>query len=237
MVTAETGQTFTAPSATSAWVQVLKAVADVKKEKRETVSISGPEYFGFANPTVHKLVQELPNANRCHRYRVIDYAAKAMEAEAAERRAREERDTARSQDIGSLMRKDPSPAKADAPPARSKQPAPASAPAAGAPAHKDKDRRDSGEKGRDDAHNGASGGGGGSVLTKDDSNGPLKKRRMEGDAPERPKPPAAASHSHAPAVATASKSGVQTKLSFGPSTTSKADLRHILGEDTQPPAP
>ena len=33
--------------------------------ERKTVNISGPEYFGLANPTVSQLIQELPDADKC----------------------------------------------------------------------------------------------------------------------------------------------------------------------------
>ena len=61
---------FTGPSATSVWTAVVRNLTRIKTEllgdaERKTVNISGPEYFGLANPTVSQLIQELPDADKC----------------------------------------------------------------------------------------------------------------------------------------------------------------------------
>jgi hypothetical protein len=45
-------------SASGAWAQVVKLAG--KLRNKNTNSVSGPEYFGFGNPTVMSLLQELP---------------------------------------------------------------------------------------------------------------------------------------------------------------------------------
>ena len=40
-------------------------------------SVSGPEYFGFAAPTIARLIQELPGAERCHAYVMQDLTPNA----------------------------------------------------------------------------------------------------------------------------------------------------------------
>jgi hypothetical protein len=57
-------------SATAAWTSVVKRVNEIKSEesgKKVFTNVSGPEYFGLANPTVMKLISELPNAEKCER--------------------------------------------------------------------------------------------------------------------------------------------------------------------------
>eukprot|EP01080_Neovahlkampfia_damariscottae_P001827 gene1827-969_t len=57
-------------SATAAWTSVVKTVNEIKSEasgKKVFTNVSGPEYFGLANPTVMKLISELPNAEKCDR--------------------------------------------------------------------------------------------------------------------------------------------------------------------------
>jgi len=57
-------------SATAAWTSVVKRVNEIKSEesgKKVFTNVSGPEYFGLANPTVMKLISELPNAEKCDR--------------------------------------------------------------------------------------------------------------------------------------------------------------------------
>lgn len=58
-------------SATSAWEKILKRVNELKTEetgKRLYTAVSGPEYFGFGNPTIAKLIQDLPGADKCEKY-------------------------------------------------------------------------------------------------------------------------------------------------------------------------
>jgi len=45
------------------WVEALKLI-----KKRPNISVSGPEMFGFSDPTVKMLIQELPNARKCLNY-------------------------------------------------------------------------------------------------------------------------------------------------------------------------
>lgn len=55
-------------TSSSPWVQVLKAVSQIKGEKKAN-TISGPDAFQLNNPIVIYLIQNLPNAHDCKRYR------------------------------------------------------------------------------------------------------------------------------------------------------------------------
>ncbi len=41
---------------------------DLNPVKRQVVTISGPERFGLSDPIIVKLIQELPNADKCTKY-------------------------------------------------------------------------------------------------------------------------------------------------------------------------
>lgn len=47
----------------SVWSEVL-----AKIKRRSSVSVSGPEMFGFSDPVIKMLIQELPNAEKCQQY-------------------------------------------------------------------------------------------------------------------------------------------------------------------------
>eukprot|EP00163_Fabomonas_tropica_P012549 TRINITY_DN2387_c0_g1_i2.p1 TRINITY_DN2387_c0_g1~~TRINITY_DN2387_c0_g1_i2.p1 ORF type:complete len:587 (-),score=216.49 TRINITY_DN2387_c0_g1_i2:79-1839(-) len=57
-------------TATSSWSTIVRNVNDQKdaKNKRNFVSVSGPEWFGFSNPAVAKLIEELPDADKLPLY-------------------------------------------------------------------------------------------------------------------------------------------------------------------------
>ncbi|KAH9257240.1 hypothetical protein BASA81_004632 [Batrachochytrium salamandrivorans] len=54
-------------SATGAWTTVIKA-ANTLRSREHSNSASGPDFFGFSQPTIQKLIQDLPNANLCKLY-------------------------------------------------------------------------------------------------------------------------------------------------------------------------
>ncbi|KAJ3086800.1 hypothetical protein HK102_012433 [Quaeritorhiza haematococci] len=54
-------------SATGAWTSVIR-VANAIRKREHSNSASGPDYFGFSQPTVAKLIQDLPNAHKCKNY-------------------------------------------------------------------------------------------------------------------------------------------------------------------------
>lgn len=71
------------PTASAVWTAVVRQVAARRAEldlaaRREPAaraglpSVSGPEYFGFAAPTIARLIQELPGAERCSAYVMQD---------------------------------------------------------------------------------------------------------------------------------------------------------------------
>lgn len=58
---------FQSASTTGAWAAVAKAAAAIRG-KDSSPSVSGPDYFGLANPTVSMLIERLPNADKCELY-------------------------------------------------------------------------------------------------------------------------------------------------------------------------
>lgn len=60
------------PTATGAWTTVLK-MANKIRQKESSNSASGPDYFGFSHPTIAKLIQDLPGADKCANYVWQDY--------------------------------------------------------------------------------------------------------------------------------------------------------------------
>lgn len=65
------GNPIKANSPTAAWKMVLEKVNQLKTEntgKRQFAAVSGPEYFGFAHPSIAKLIQELPGVDQCEKY-------------------------------------------------------------------------------------------------------------------------------------------------------------------------
>ncbi|GJD12175.1 Chromodomain-helicase-DNA-binding protein 6 [Galdieria sulphuraria] len=62
---------FEETSASGCWCRILKVIRERTPEERRRshVSVSGPEYFGFVNPLVLEMIQELPNADLCERYK------------------------------------------------------------------------------------------------------------------------------------------------------------------------
>ncbi|KAI9098599.1 F/Y-rich N-terminus-domain-containing protein [Phlyctochytrium arcticum] len=57
----------TASTATGAWTSIIR-VANAIRQRDHSNSASGPDYFGFSHPTVAKLIQDLPNADKCESY-------------------------------------------------------------------------------------------------------------------------------------------------------------------------
>ncbi len=59
---------ITKPTASGAWAEVGKRFFELKKDvtgKETATQLSGPEMFGFAHPTIAKLIQEMPGAEKC----------------------------------------------------------------------------------------------------------------------------------------------------------------------------
>ncbi|KAJ2594246.1 hypothetical protein H4R99_005881 [Coemansia sp. RSA 1722] len=61
------GSPIAAPTATGAWTTVLRAVNQIRQREHSN-SASGPDYFGFSHPTIAKMIQDLPGADRCRSY-------------------------------------------------------------------------------------------------------------------------------------------------------------------------
>ncbi|KAG0031647.1 hypothetical protein BGZ81_000852 [Podila clonocystis] len=61
------GKPIIAGTATGAWTHVVKT-ANMIRRRDHSNSASGPDYFGFSNATIAKLIQDLPNADKCKTY-------------------------------------------------------------------------------------------------------------------------------------------------------------------------
>ncbi|CAO3564684.1 unnamed protein product [Mortierella alpina] len=61
------GKPIIAGTATGAWTHVVKAANAIRRRDHSN-SASGPDYFGFSNATIAKMIQDLPNADKCETY-------------------------------------------------------------------------------------------------------------------------------------------------------------------------
>ncbi|KAJ1902866.1 hypothetical protein LPJ81_003368 [Coemansia sp. IMI 209127] len=61
------GAPIVAPTATGAWTAVLRTVNQIRHREHSN-SASGPDYFGFSHPTIAKMIQDLPGADKCKAY-------------------------------------------------------------------------------------------------------------------------------------------------------------------------
>ncbi|KAJ2809708.1 hypothetical protein H4S07_003101 [Coemansia furcata] len=61
------GSPVVACTATGAWTTVLRTVNQLIQREHSN-SASGPDYFGFSHPTIAKMIQDLPGAERCRTY-------------------------------------------------------------------------------------------------------------------------------------------------------------------------
>jgi len=56
-------------SSTGCWVYICNRVNDLQEHKKEKVTISGTERFGLLETNVIRLLEELPNADKCIKYK------------------------------------------------------------------------------------------------------------------------------------------------------------------------
>ncbi|CAB4486286.1 hypothetical protein RhiirA5_405739 [Rhizophagus irregularis] len=56
-----------ANTATGAWTTVVRE-ANAIRQRDHSNSASGPDYFGFSQATIRKMIQDLPNAHKCKNY-------------------------------------------------------------------------------------------------------------------------------------------------------------------------
>ncbi len=64
----DTGAEWSGSTASGAWMKALRSI-----KHRQQVSVSGPEMFGFSEPAVKMLIQELPNARKCANYEFLEF--------------------------------------------------------------------------------------------------------------------------------------------------------------------
>eukprot|EP00002_Diphylleia_rotans_P013024 TRINITY_DN2536_c0_g2_i1.p1 TRINITY_DN2536_c0_g2~~TRINITY_DN2536_c0_g2_i1.p1 ORF type:complete len:2293 (-),score=494.09 TRINITY_DN2536_c0_g2_i1:306-7184(-) len=57
---------------TSVWTEVVKITSAIRSiDRKGSPSVSGPEYFGIAHATIQQLIQELPNARLCTKFKLF----------------------------------------------------------------------------------------------------------------------------------------------------------------------
>ncbi|KAG0213580.1 hypothetical protein BGX28_003997 [Mortierella sp. GBA30] len=61
------GKPIIAGTATGAWTHVVKTANQIRKREHSN-SASGPDYFGFSNATIAKMIQDLPDVDKCTSY-------------------------------------------------------------------------------------------------------------------------------------------------------------------------
>ncbi|KAK3813148.1 MAG: hypothetical protein J3Q66DRAFT_347526 [Benniella sp.] len=61
------GKPIIAGTATGAWTHIVKTANSIRKRDHSN-SASGPDYFGFSNATIAKMIQDLPDADKCKSY-------------------------------------------------------------------------------------------------------------------------------------------------------------------------
>lgn len=55
-------------SSTGCWIDICKRINEMQGNKRNNVTVSGPERYGLADINVIKLMQQLPGADKCGKY-------------------------------------------------------------------------------------------------------------------------------------------------------------------------
>ncbi|CAM0136683.1 hypothetical protein VKS41_003491 [Umbelopsis sp. WA50703] len=56
-----------ANSATGAWTVIVRRANEIRNRGHSN-SASGPDYYGLTHPTIAKMIQDLPNADKCRNY-------------------------------------------------------------------------------------------------------------------------------------------------------------------------
>jgi hypothetical protein len=70
---ADGNKPIVASTATGAWTTIIKGcvsnlAVNLTRNREHSNSASGPDYFGLSHGTIMKLIQELPNADKCTNY-------------------------------------------------------------------------------------------------------------------------------------------------------------------------
>ncbi|CAG8508880.1 8744_t:CDS:2 [Paraglomus occultum] len=66
------GKPIIANTATGAWTTVVREANSIRHRDHSN-SASGPDYFGFSQATIRKMIQDLPNARKCKNYVVQNF--------------------------------------------------------------------------------------------------------------------------------------------------------------------
>ena len=70
------------------------------RDRQATNSGSGPEFFGYSNPTILNLLQKLPNAGRCSKYKFIKFDSPVRSSAATAKSKSKRRTAGRQQQKG-----------------------------------------------------------------------------------------------------------------------------------------
>jgi hypothetical protein len=57
-------------SSTGCWIDICKKINEQSNNKRSHVTVSGPERFGLADINVIRMLQQLPNVEKCAKYQI-----------------------------------------------------------------------------------------------------------------------------------------------------------------------
>ncbi len=57
-------------SSTGCWIEICKKINEQGGNKRQNVTVSGPERFGLTDPHVIQMLQALPNAEKCQKFQM-----------------------------------------------------------------------------------------------------------------------------------------------------------------------
>lgn len=56
-------------SSSGCWVYICNRINDIAEVKKQKVTISGTERFGLLEPNVVKILEYLPDAEKCYKYK------------------------------------------------------------------------------------------------------------------------------------------------------------------------
>ena len=59
---------ITKDSSTGCWIEICKKLNDIQHTRRSNVTVSGPERFGLSDLHVIKMIQTLPNVEKCVKF-------------------------------------------------------------------------------------------------------------------------------------------------------------------------
>jgi len=102
----EPNRSMTGGSASAAWKNVLDEIKKTQKKDgkptRQTSAVSGPEFFGYAIPTIAKCIQELPDVDKLKSY--VKVSDQNNDDETNEEDEKSEKSSEKSENISNKTR-------------------------------------------------------------------------------------------------------------------------------------